>query len=93
MVPEATPGRLPTKDGEEIRRGVDYWYRWKIKHPPDALRELEAEEVARTGQTVWSGRRHSTVIQKAQQAEHLLSIWQVTRYPPPAGLKVGPLIP
>lgn len=82
MVATATPGRLPTEDGNRIRRHVDWWYRRKIKHPPDSLRELEQKELTRTGQQTIA-RRHSTVIQGIQQAEYLLELWEPGPYHPP----------
>jgi hypothetical protein len=74
LVKTATPGRLPPEQGERIRRHVDWWYRWRIKIPRDELTELEAEELARTGQTTVA-RRHSTVIQGVQHVERLLEVW------------------
>jgi hypothetical protein len=76
MVSTAKKGRQPTAEAlRSIRRHVEYWYAYEIKHPPDSIPELEKRERARTGE-MYASSRHSTVIQGIQRVKRLLSVWE-----------------
>jgi hypothetical protein len=90
-VPDTKPGRQPRHQGEDLARFVTYWYRCEIKHPPDPLPALEAEEQARTGQTNWKpdDTRRNTVLKGIHWVKTLLAGWQHPWVPD----KCPPLMP
>jgi len=63
-------GRKPRHHGQDIRQWVDWWYRHKIKHPPDSIYALAQRYAAREKRLT---RADSVVADGIQRAEHLLN--------------------
>lgn len=94
MIETATSSRKPAADDlDSLARHVHYWYRRKIKDPHDSLAELEAAELARTGEREILSRRHSTILQGISRVEYLLGLFTASeiefhaRTPPPSNLQ------
>lgn len=63
-------GRKPRHQGRDVRQWVDWWYRHKIKHPPDSIYALAKEYADREKRHT---RADSVVVDGIQRAENLLN--------------------
>jgi hypothetical protein len=74
---DTLPGRLSKNDGGHIRRDVSWYYRAKIKLPPDSINALGREEALRTG----NPNARTKVQAGIKRAEELLAIFGIEGEP------------